>query len=167
MSTTVPPAANDPAPPQLVNPGKGLPAGAGMSWIAEGWGLFTKAPLMWIVLFVLIFIIAVVMSFVPIIGGLAFQVLGPVFFAGFVLGAWSLENGGELELEHLFAGFKRQFGTLAAVGGLYLVGGIVIMLVFALIVGFSIIPVILGAGGDPNQAWAGVAAMGEIGRAHV
>ena len=160
MSTTVPPAANDPAPPQLVKPGKSLSAGAGTSWIGEGWALFTKAPLMWIVLLVLMFIIMIIMSLFPIVGQMAVQILSPVFAAGFMLGCWSLENGGELELEHIFAGFKRQFGTLAVVGVITLVGGLVILLVCAMLVGFSIIPVILQGGDDPAAAMAALAAMG-------
>jgi hypothetical protein len=159
MSATLPPAANDPAPPKLVMPGKGLAASSGVSWVSEGWKLFTQAPLMWIVLVVLVFIIAIALAFIPIIGSLAFQVLGPVFMAGFALGCWSLENGGELELEHLFAGFKRQFAPLATVGILYLVGGVVIFLVFAMIAGFSIIPILL-QGGDPDQALGSLMAMG-------
>jgi hypothetical protein len=159
MSATVPPAANDPAPPQLVDPGKGLAAGAGVSWVSEGWKLFTQAPLMWIVLVVLIFVVAIVIGIIPIIGSLAFQVLTPVFAGGFVLGCWSLENNGELEIEHLLAGFKRNFGGLATVGALYLGGGVVIILVFAMIAGFSIIPVLM-TGGDASAAFAGLAAMG-------
>jgi uncharacterized membrane protein len=159
MSATVPPAANDPAPPQLVAPGKSVSAGAGVSWVSEGWHLFARTPLMWIVLFVLVFIIAIVSGFIPVLGSLAFQVLTPVFAGGFVLGCWSLENNGDLEIEHLFAGFKRNFGALATVGALYLGGFVVIFLVFAMIVGFSIIPVLM-TGGDASAAFAGLAAMG-------
>lgn len=159
MSATASPAANDPAPPQLDLPGKTLPAGAGVNWIGEGWKLFTKAPLMWIVLLVVVFIAAVAVSFIPIIGSLAFQILSPVIAGGFVLGCWSLENNGELELEHLIAGFKRNFAGLAIVGVIYVVGMIVLVLIFAIFVGASLIPALL-MGGDPNTALAALASGG-------
>lgn len=148
MSVTVTPAANDPAPPQLVMPGKSLPVGAALSWIGQGWKLFTAAPLMWIVLMVVLFVVAIVMAFIPFIGSLAWQVLTPVIGGGLVLGCWSLENGGELELEHLLAGFKRNFGGLALVGVLYLVGAIVILLIFAMFVGMSILPALMAGNSD-------------------
>jgi len=156
MSTTLPPAANDPAVPTLVLPGKGLSAGAGVSWIGEGWKLFTQAPLMWVVFTVLLLILMVVSSLIPIIGTIVFQVLLPVLAAGVVLGCWSLENGGELEIEHLFAGFKRHFKELVIVGAIYLVGSLAIILVFAAFVGFSVIPAIMmggATGGDPMAAF--------------
>ena len=49
------------------------------------------------------------------------MVLGPVFAGGVMLGCKALDEGGELELGHLFAGFKEKLGTLAAVGAIYLV----------------------------------------------
>jgi uncharacterized membrane protein len=159
MSATVSPAANDPAAPKLILPGESLPAGAGMNWISEGWKLFTRAPLMWIVLLVLVFIAAVVVSFVPIIGSLAFQILSPVIAGGFVLGCFSLENNGELELDHAIAGFKRNFAGLAVVGVIYVVGMIVLVLIFAVFVGASLIPALL-MGGDPDTALAALSAGG-------
>lgn len=160
MSTTLPPAANDPAAPTLVLPGKGLSAGAGTSWVGEGWSLFTKAPLMWVVFTVLLFVFAVVSGLIPLIGSIAFQVLMPVIGAGFVLGCWSLENGGELEIEHFFAGFKRNFMDLAIVGAIYLAGSLVILLVFAGFVGFSIIPAVMMGTGDIADPMAALGALG-------
>ncbi len=156
MSTAVTPAANDPAPPQLVMPGKSLPVGACFSWIGEGWKLFTQAPLMWVVLMILMFIVGIVMAFIPFIGSVAWQVFTPAIAGGMVVGCWALENGGELELEHLIAGFKRNFTGLLLLGVLYFVGAIVILLVFAMFVGISLLPALLA--GDTNAL--GAIAMG-------
>jgi uncharacterized membrane protein len=133
------PAAGPGSDLRLVLPGRSLPAGDGWTWIAEGWRLFTRAPLMWIVSFLLVFVAAIVVGLVPIIGTLAFQVLNATITAGFVVACRSLERGGEFELEHLFAGFKTHFGNLVIVGLLLLAGYIVILLVFAAIAGFSIL----------------------------
>jgi uncharacterized membrane protein len=137
----------------LVLPGRTLPAGEGWTWIANGWGLFTRAPLMWIVSILLVFVAAIVIGLVPFIGSIAFQILNATISAGFVVACRSLERGGEFELEHLFAGFKTQFGNLVIVGLLLLAGYIVIFLVFAGIAGFSILGAILaGHSQDAAQA---------------
>ena len=146
-------------PPQpdgltLATPCRSLPAGEGWAWIARGWRLFTRAPLMWILSMLIVFVVAVVMNFIPIIGGLAFQVLNPVIAAGFVVACRSLEQGGEFELEHLFAGFRIRFGNLAILGLLFLAGTVAILLVFAAFLGFTILGAVLT--GDSQQIAATV-----------
>jgi uncharacterized membrane protein len=137
---------------ELVLPGKSRPAGAGMDWIKEGWSLFTRAPLMWIVSLILIFVVAVVVSLIPFIGTLIFQVLQPVIAGGYMVGCRSLEKNGEFEIEHLTAGFSKRFGPLAIVGLIYLVGWIVVMVITFVIAGMSLIPVFME--GDTNAALA-------------
>lgn len=138
----------------LVLPGRGLPAGDGWTWIASGWTLFTRAPLMWIVAILIVFVAAIVVGLVPFLGSIAFQVLNPVIAAGFVVACRSLERGGEFELEHLFAGFKIHFGKLVVVGLLLLAGYIVIFLAFAAIAGFSILGLIFS--GHSHDAVQGI-----------
>jgi uncharacterized membrane protein len=127
----------------LVLPPRSLPAGDGWTWIARGWKLFTRAPLMWILSMLVVFVVAIVVNLVPIVGGLVFQVLNAVIAAGFVVACRSLERGGEFELEHLFAGFKTRFGSLVIVGLLFLAGSIAILLVFAAFLGFTILGAVL------------------------
>jgi uncharacterized membrane protein len=67
-----------------------------------------------------------------------------VFIAGFMLGCRALENGEELEINHLFAGFKQNTTQLITVGGLYLAGVIVIAGVIFMAGGAPILS-ILGA----------------------
>jgi len=146
-------------PPQpdgltLATPCRSLPAGEGWAWIARGWRLFTRAPLMWILSMLIVFVAAVVMNFIPVIGGLVFQVLNAVIAAGFVVACRSLEQGGEFELEHLFAGFRIRFGNLVVVGLLFLAGSIAIFLVFAAFLGFTLLGAILT--GDSHQIAATV-----------
>ena len=124
---------------RLVVPGRSLAAGAGWDWIVAGWKLFARAPVMWIIAIVVLFIVALLLNFIPLLGSIVYQLLQAVFAAGFVAACRSLERGGEFELEHLFAGFTRRFVSLLIVGLLALLGWIVILLVFAMFVGFSII----------------------------
>ena len=122
----------------LVLPGRSLNAGAGWDWIAGGWKLFLRAPLMWIIAMVLIFVAFVALALVPILGGIAVQLIQPVVSAGLVVASHSLERGGNFELEHLFAGFKKNFGNLVVVGLLFMVGGVAIFMVFMAIVGMTV-----------------------------
>ena len=141
---------------ERAEPPRGVSVGQAVGWIGEGWRLFAKAPLMWIISIIILFVIAFAMGLVPIIGQIAFQVLSPVFSAGFVVAARSIEKGGEFELDHLFAGFRRRFGALATVGAIFLVLGLVLLLVFGVFFGFSIVGAFMA--GDPEQMWTAVAA---------
>ncbi len=134
---------------QLVVPGRTVPSGSGVSWIGAGWRLFVRAPVMWIVAILVLFVIAVIMGLVPFIGSLAYQVLNPVFAAGLVIACRSLERGGEFELEHIFGGFKSRFGNLLVVGLLTVVGWVVIFFICMAFIGFGVLGAVLS--GDPQH----------------
>ena len=108
-------------------------AGQGTAWLSAAWELFKRAPGIWIALVVIYIVLAMVLSFIPMIGQLALTLLGPVFMGGILLGCKALDDGEELRIDHLFAGFKEKLGPLVIVGALYL-GGLVIIgvLVFGL-----------------------------------
>jgi uncharacterized membrane protein len=124
---------------QLVEPPRSTSAGAGVDWIGQGWKLFARAPLMWIVSMLVLFVIAIVVNVVPFIGQLAFQLIQPVFAAGLMIACRSLETGGEFEIEHLFAGFKRNLSGLLIVGLIFLVAEVVLLLVFGAFAGFGML----------------------------
>lgn len=133
--------------------GQSRPASHGWSWIAEGWELFKRQPGMWIGIVLIAFVIFIGAAMIPIVGGLATTLFGPVFAAGIMIGCKALDTGGELELGHLFAGFKERTGTLVAVGALYLAAVVVVMLVVGLMMGVGFTAMM---GGDPQA----MAAMG-------
>jgi uncharacterized membrane protein len=143
---------------QLVLPPKSCPAGAGVTWISEGWRLFVKAPLMFILAILVLFVLAFAVNFIIIVGPLAFQILNPVFAAGFVVACYSLERGGEFEIEHLFAGFKMNFASLAIVGVIFLVGWVAIFLVVGMIAGMGVVMAVIG--GNPNDVAPALLASG-------
>lgn len=147
--------------PALVVPGRRNDAGSGWAWIAQGWKLFVRAPLMWIISIVILFVLAVVIGIIPFIGTLAFQLLQAVFGGGFMYACLSLDRGGEFELEHLFAGFSKRFVPLLIVGALFLLGWIGILLVFMAFAGMSIISAFM-AGNADITATALMAASGAI-----
>jgi uncharacterized membrane protein len=138
----------------FVSGGLSRPAGHGWSWIAQGWELFKRQPGMWIGIVLLGFVIFIAAAFIPVVGGLAMTLFGPVFAAGIMIGCKALDSGGELELGHLFAGFRERTGTLIGVGALYLAATLVVMLVVGLVMGVGMFTMM--GGGDPQA----VAAMG-------
>lgn len=138
--------------------GRGVAAGRGWDWIVSGWGLFKKQPGMWIGIVVVAMILFFVMALIPFLGSLATMVLGPVFAGGVMLGCKALDEGGELEFGHLFAGFKEKLGPLAAVGAIYLVAVIVIALVVGLVTGAGLFALL--GGGDPGAGAGAGAVMG-------
>lgn len=132
--------------------GQSRPVGRGWAWIAEGWGLFKRQPGMWIGIVLLLFVIFIAAAFIPIVGGLLMTLFGPVFAAGVMIACKALDGGGELELGHLFAGFRERTGTLIGVGALYLAATLVVMLVVGLIMGVGMFTML--GGGDPQAMGA-------------
>jgi uncharacterized membrane protein len=99
----------------------------GWRWIAEGFALFLKSPVMWIALTVIMALMWIVSFLIPVLGPLLFNLLSPVLFAGLMLGCKALERGEQLELRHLFAGFQNHAAPLVTIGGVYLIGSIVVL----------------------------------------
>lgn len=102
-------------------------AANGWSWIVQGFALFRKSPVIWIVLFLIYLLIGMALSIVKVIGPIVLNLLAPVFVAGFMLGCRALDNDEELEINHLFAGFKQHTAQLITLGGMYLAGVIIIV----------------------------------------
>jgi uncharacterized membrane protein len=125
--------------------GRGVPAGRGWSWIAEGWALFKESPLIWIVIFILFMFILIAVQLVPLLGGIAGMLLAPMLGAGLMIGARAVHQGEALEVGHLFAGFREGTGTLAVVGLLYLAGTAVIVLAMVMLMGVGILGAMGGA----------------------
>jgi uncharacterized membrane protein len=120
----------------LGNP-QSVPVGRGMGWIGDGFQLFKMAPGIWIANVVIFFVILMVMSLIPVVS-LVLNIIMPVFMAGFMLGCRDLEQGEELTVGHLFAGFKNRTGALIGVGALYMVLLIVVMVImFAIMFGMG------------------------------
>jgi uncharacterized membrane protein len=137
---------------RLVVPSRRVPVGDSWDWIVRGWRLFARAPLMWVLSFLLFILVALAMGIVPFVGQLVFQVLNAVIAAGFVYACRSLERGGDFELEHLFYGFRTRFASLVVVGLLLLAGQLVIMGIFLVIAGFPLAGAILS--GNEQQLLA-------------
>ena len=111
---------------------KSVPVGRAFSWIAEGFRFFKMAPLIWIVITIVYFLIMMFSSFIPF----ATNILQPMLAGGLMLGTHDQDNDNPLEVRHLFEGFNAAGGKLAILGALMLgitmlAGFILIILMFA------------------------------------
>ena len=104
-----------------------LGATQGWQWVKEGFLLFRKSPLIWIVLCMILTAIGLTLSLIPVAGEIVLYLASPLFAAGLMQGCRDLEGGGELELAHLFLGFRRDARQLLRIGGVYLFGQILIL----------------------------------------
>lgn len=102
---------------------------------------------MWIALTIALALLWVVSLIIPVLGPLLFTLLSPLLFAGLMIGCRALENGGPLEIAHLFAGFKQQAAPLVTVGGVYLVGTVIVVGTVLVIAGGSMLPAALSKPG--------------------
>lgn len=128
---------------------KSVPASHGWLWIRQGFGLFRKSPLIWMALSISVFLLAGLLGAVPKVGSLVFQLIAPALVAGLMQGCRALEAGEELEISHLFAGFRSHGAQLVTVGGIYLVGLILIAGVMMALGGGALVGLMLHGHGDP------------------
>jgi len=115
----------------------------GLQWILSGFYLFRKAPLAWVFVCFTLMLIAMAMSFIPLLGKFVFTLISPAFLAGIMLGCKDMEQGKPIELKHLFIAFKTNSAPLITIGGIYLIGQILIIGLVMLIGGSQMTDMLL------------------------
>lgn len=130
--------------------GRGVPAGNGWNWLANGWSIFKRAAGLWIGMVLVLAVIFIVAHLIPFIGAIAIQILWPVFIGGLMLACRSIEEGGAPQFSQLFAGFQQRTSTLVVLGVVWLV---LSFLIVAIVVGITGVQVfaLMGTGGGPDQ----------------
>jgi uncharacterized membrane protein len=98
----------------------------GWYWTTQAFELFRRNALNWIMLNLTLLLIALGLVVVPVIGAYALYLLTPMFLAGMMIACRDQEAGREVEVAHLFRGFRQNATQLVTVGGVYLVGQVVI-----------------------------------------
>lgn len=99
----------------------------GWMWIKQGYWLFRKNPLLWMVLTSIGVVGIFGISMIPVVGDPLSTLLFPVLLAGFMFGCHALAQGEELELAHLFGGFQKFTQQLVTLGGINLVSQLLIL----------------------------------------
>lgn len=126
-----------------------LQTGRGWQWLKQGYALFMKAPLLWVVLLMICFVAAAGLSVVPVVGEPLASLLAPVVLAGLMSGCRALEQDDDLELPHLLNGFRRHTAQLVTLGGISLVGQFLIFGVMMLIGGATLVSLLMS--GQPPE----------------
>ncbi len=122
-------------------------------WLVDGFKIFWKNPLMWFVLFAIYLLIIVPVSLVPGVGSVAATLLAPIFSAGLMWGCKAISENQDLEINHLFAGFKHNTKQLVLTGAIYMLGLLAIALLVSMIVDKTVMSaVVVGQTLTPEQA---------------
>ncbi|MCL2310516.1 MAG: hypothetical protein FWC42_09685 [Proteobacteria bacterium] len=105
--------------------GRAVSAERGLSWIADAWNLFKKAPGIWIgfqLIYMASIFVLFILQIIPIVNIFTFPLtlLLPfvmlLLIAGIVHSCDLLRRNGTLAFGDLFAGFQRRVGPLLVVG---------------------------------------------------
>ena len=113
-------------------------ANRGAAWLIEGFEYFRRSAGAWIGTFFILIIINIVSGFIPFAGIIIMQLLTPVFIGGLLLGCRDIANNGNLEINHLFSGFKNDLGNLVVLGLIYTLGSIFIIMSMVLVAFVSV-----------------------------
>jgi hypothetical protein len=122
-------------------------AARGWAWIAEGFRLFLRSPLAWIILLVILFAAKKAVSVIPVVPvaallSLVAMLLMPVFVAGLMDGCKALDEGRRLQVGHLLQGFRRNAGQLVTIGGVSLAGNLVVFMIVVLLSGDAMMAIV-------------------------
>lgn len=115
----------------------------GWMWIKQGYWLFRKNPLLWMVLTSISVVGLFGISLIPVVGDPLSTLLFPVLLAGFMFGCHALAQGEELELAHLFGGFQKFTQQLVTLGGINLVSQLLILGVMMLTGGAVLVSLLM------------------------
>src|SRR5262249_31379827 len=120
---------------------------------------FTRSAGMWIVLAIATLVVVVVLGAIPLLGHLALALILPVLAGGWLLAARKVEQGGTLQIEDLFAGFKAPLlNPLMVMGALLLAAGVVLSIVAGSLGAGAVFGMMFG--GAMHSPGAMMAAMG-------
>jgi uncharacterized membrane protein len=132
---------------------KGVPAGHGWAWLVKGWWHFKQNPIAWVVGMVVWFLIAMVVSLIPMIGGMILNLFTPVIIAGFIIGCRAQDDGEEFTINHIFTGFSNNMGQLVLVGLIYF-GAVFLLTIFMMAGLFGMIGMQSMASENPDMMMA-------------
>ena len=101
-------------------------ASQGFQWVAAGFRLYRKAPLLLSAAFGLLFGVVMALGLIPVVGGSLSELASPLMVAGFMAAYRALDRGNELELPQFLAGVQGPMIPLMTVGAVQLLGALLI-----------------------------------------
>jgi hypothetical protein len=139
--------------------GRVVAAERGLAWWTVAWALFMRAPGMWVVLGILLFVMLLVVSLVPLLGTLVSTLAVPPFLASWMLAVRKVQGGGSLELADLFTAFRGDKLVPLIVQGALLLAAVVVIALVAMVFGLGAVFGV-AAGGAHHSIGGVLAAMG-------
>lgn len=132
----------------------------GLAWYGAGWAIFMRNPGMWIVFMILLFVIAIVLNLVPVLGSLLFALIMPGLLGGVLYAAHEAAEQREMDISHLFIAFKEDEtrNAVLVLGAVMLGANILFMLITLILIGSSMgmAGMMQGNGHDVMAAGVGV-----------
>lgn len=132
----------------------------GLAWYGAGWAIFMRNPGMWIVFMILLFVIAIVLNLVPVLGSLLFALIMPGLLGGVLYAAREAAEQREMDISHLFIAFKEDEtrNAVLVLGAVMLGANILFMLITLILIGSSMgmAGMMQGNGHDAMAAGVGV-----------
>lgn len=124
----------------------------GLFWLGQAFSMFRTAPLRWLLLIAVYYVIVAIVQLGPwpALGKFAAAILKPVFAVGFLAAAWSQERGGNPVLADLFRGFRSNLWALLPLGLVFFAGMTLAVAATAVIDGGALIAWAAG-GEDPSE----------------
>ena len=128
----------------------------GIVWIKRAYAMFRAAPLRWLLLLFIYYLLIALLEFGPVqaVGQFVAPLLKPVFAVGFLAAAWSQERGIAPRFEHLFQGFRSNLLALVPLGAVFLAGITLAVVATTLIDDGRLIALISGAEKPTQEALA-------------
>ncbi len=122
--------------------------GKGLTWYGDGWEIFKTNPGMWIVFIILLFVIAAVLALVPVLGPLLLSLIMPGLLGGILYSAREAAERREMDVNHLFVGFKepKTRNALLVLGAVMVGASVIFMLIALILIGSS-----MGMAGMMNE----------------
>ena len=102
------------------------PASSGLLWIKEGWRLFRQAPIPWMGMTALVFMVIIGVNLIPAIGRYAIELLSPFVVAGYFSASRAAMAGEPVTFIHLGAGSRSGRDALLRIGVAYLLGSLLV-----------------------------------------
>ena len=135
---------------QLHDPRR-VPASNGWAWISEGFAHFTQSPGVWILICIVGFVIAMLLSINSTVSMLA-QATASIWAGGLMLGCRAQDEGKSISVGHLFACFAYKAGPLLLVT---IITSVLSFLIFAAVTNGDIIQIYAASlnGEDPVKAF--------------
>ncbi|MDH2916792.1 MAG: BPSS1780 family membrane protein [Gallionella sp.] len=101
---------------------KKFTAARGWTWIKQGYQLIMISPILSITTALIAALAIFLAMLIPLIGPLLAVILMPIMLAGYMRICRALEEGEEVELTDLLAGFKKSTPALVSLGAFLMLG---------------------------------------------